>query len=125
MHADDFLRFYVSEEKNFSQLNPNEVKSGAPVEDLAKDHSSPMPPEGAVVISICLTMVLAAAAFVFLKLRAVRRGKAETIKSCTQVPCRNCRYFTNNPYLKCAVNPFVALTEKAMDCSDYYPHDKH
>lgn len=36
-----------------------------------------------------------------------------------QVPCRKCRYFTGNFYLKCAVRPSDVLTKKAIDCSDY------
>jgi hypothetical protein len=42
-----------------------------------------------------------------------------TIKRFQKVPCRNCQYFTNNPYLKCAVNPGAVLTEEALKCSDY------
>lgn len=38
-----------------------------------------------------------------------------------QIPCANCQYFNNNPYLKCAVNPHDALTEKALSCTEYKP----
>ncbi len=37
-----------------------------------------------------------------------------------QVPCKNCRFFTNNHYLKCAVYPAVALTKQALNCSDFW-----
>lgn len=37
-----------------------------------------------------------------------------------QVPCKNCRFFTNNHYLKCAVHPAVALTKQALNCSDFW-----
>ncbi|MGL4619755.1 hypothetical protein [Chroococcidiopsis sp.] len=47
-----------------------------------------------------------------------------TIKRFQKVPCRNCQYFTNNPYLKCAVNPGAVLTEEALKCSDYRPGEK-
>lgn len=36
-----------------------------------------------------------------------------------QIPCRNCRYFTNSSYLRCAVHPKQALTQTAIDCSSY------
>lgn len=36
------------------------------------------------------------------------------------VPCYNCRYYSNNAYLKCPVNPSMVLTEQAKDCSDYH-----
>lgn len=35
------------------------------------------------------------------------------------IPCRNCRFFDNNYYLKCAVNPKIAMTQNAIDCPDY------
>ncbi len=36
-----------------------------------------------------------------------------------QIPCANCQFFTHNYLLKCTVNPKVANTEEAIDCSDY------
>ncbi|WP_310421778.1 hypothetical protein [Chamaesiphon sp. VAR_48_metabat_135_sub] len=38
--------------------------------------------------------------------------------------CRRCRYFSDNHYLKCALHPATALTEKAVDCRDYCPNSK-
>jgi uncharacterized protein HemX len=39
-----------------------------------------------------------------------------------RVPCRKCQFFVeNNPYLKCAVNPYTVLTKDAVNCSDYCP----
>jgi hypothetical protein len=37
----------------------------------------------------------------------------------TQVPCRNCQFFSNNFYLNCAVNATLVLTKEAINCSDY------
>lgn len=36
-----------------------------------------------------------------------------------KVPCRNCQFFSVNPYLQCAVHPSTVLTGKAADCSDF------
>ncbi len=33
--------------------------------------------------------------------------------------CYHCRYFGQNPYLKCALHPTTVLTEQATDCRDY------
>lgn len=49
----------------------------------------------------------------------VRVNQEITSRSSGQVPCRTCRFFTNNPYLKCAVHPSIALTKQAIDCTDY------
>ncbi|MEA5599557.1 hypothetical protein [Nostoc sp. UHCC 0252] len=36
-------------------------------------------------------------------------------------PCRNCHFFCNSSYLKCAVNPSAVFTEAAINCHDYHP----
>lgn len=52
------------------------------------------------------------------------KHKFSIIKHLDQVPCKNCCYFTNNPYLRCAVNPSIALTSEAANCSEYCPIKK-
>lgn len=42
-----------------------------------------------------------------------------TIEHFHKFPCRSCRYFEDNPYLKCAVHPDNALTVRSLNCSDY------
>ncbi len=36
-----------------------------------------------------------------------------------QIPCAYCKYFTDNPHLKCPVHPKIAMSEKAINCPDY------
>jgi hypothetical protein len=40
-----------------------------------------------------------------------------------QVPCSNCKFFTNDYTLKCAVHPAIALTEAAIHCPDFRSAD--
>lgn len=40
---------------------------------------------------------------------------------CSNYPCFGCKYFHNNDYLKCAVEPGKVLTENAINCSEYTP----
>ena len=40
------------------------------------------------------------------------------VKRLHQIPCANCRFFTNDFRLKCTVRPTCALTEEAINCSD-------
>ena len=47
-----------------------------------------------------------------------------SINSLHKVPCKNCRFFSYNYYLKCAVNPSAVLTEEAINCSEYSPSKK-
>ncbi len=41
------------------------------------------------------------------------------VKTLSLIPCRNCHFFSRNPYLKCALHPTIALSNKAKDCNDY------
>lgn len=41
------------------------------------------------------------------------------INGIKKVPCKNCQYYSNNHYLKCAVNPSLVMTEEAKECSEY------
>ena len=38
-----------------------------------------------------------------------------------QIPCSNCQFFTGDYQLKCALHPNTALSEEAIDCSDFCP----
>ncbi|MDX2097365.1 MAG: hypothetical protein SFW36_06275 [Leptolyngbyaceae cyanobacterium bins.59] len=62
--------------------------------------------------------------FIILKASSVQKNVQDTITpfNCSQkVPCRNCRFFNQNFYLKCAVHPTMVLTEEAKQCSDFDP----
>lgn len=57
-----------------------------------------------------------------LNLKKNVRNRLTTLQRVKQMPCANCRYFKNNPYLKCAVQPAKVLTQDAHNCSDYQSH---
>jgi hypothetical protein len=40
-------------------------------------------------------------------------------KQMHRVPCTKCRFFTQDYRLKCTVQPHIANTEQAINCSDY------
>jgi hypothetical protein len=40
-------------------------------------------------------------------------------KKMHQIPCSNCKFFTNDYRLKCTIHPLIANTEEAIDCKDY------
>jgi hypothetical protein len=35
------------------------------------------------------------------------------------IPCDRCTYFTGSRYLQCAVHPYSAFTEEAVECPDF------
>lgn len=41
----------------------------------------------------------------------------------SNLPCHKCVYFSQNHYLKCAVQPSIVLTEESMNCSDFCPQN--
>ncbi|MBD0337438.1 MAG: hypothetical protein ICV62_18280 [Cyanobacteria bacterium Co-bin13] len=49
---------------------------------------------------------------------AAREGITQA-KQMHQIPCADCRYFTNSHFLKCPINPMMALSEEAINCSDF------
>lgn len=64
----------------------------------------------------------------FIILRKVRNILEDkliiSVKKSQQLPCKNCKFYTNNHYLKCAVNPSIVMTEEAKNCSEYTPDKK-
>jgi len=50
---------------------------------------------------------------------AVLSGSRKKRKVKCSIPCRTCRFFSNNTHLKCAVQPTLVLTEQANNCPDY------
>jgi hypothetical protein len=50
----------------------------------------------------------------------LRRGYRQ-VRRMHSIPCTQCRYFTGDTLLKCAVHPTTALTEEAIDCPEFRP----
>ncbi|MGV2831896.1 hypothetical protein [Myxosarcina sp. GI1(2024)] len=60
----------------------------------------------------------------FLALKIMRSSQKAFayLKKLHQIPCSKCVYFTGKHYLKCSLNPKIALTEEAIDCQDFEPN---
>ncbi|MEB3179734.1 MAG: hypothetical protein VKL59_11965 [Nostocaceae cyanobacterium] len=70
----------------------------------------------------CVAISWASAFFLLIKLlKSVQYPATLKRNFLHQLPCKNCKYFCNNNYLKCAVQPDLVMTEQASDCSDYCP----
>ncbi|NJL02159.1 MAG: hypothetical protein HC838_17815 [Spirulinaceae cyanobacterium RM2_2_10] len=53
---------------------------------------------------------------------AASRDAIDHLRRLHQIPCTGCAYFTGCQYLKCTVNPSIALTEGAVACRDFAPN---
>jgi hypothetical protein len=53
--------------------------------------------------------------------RKYKTDYRNSFRTISQIPCKKCQYFSNNPYLKCAIRPLTVMSEEALDCPDYCP----
>jgi hypothetical protein len=72
----------------------------------------------ATLILVGLVMIVAIAAAIY-DLLPKRIQYLFSLNLRYKVPCYQCRYFSHNPYLKCALHPSTVLKELAVDCRDY------
>jgi hypothetical protein len=75
-------------------------------------------------IGLAFLVVALIVAAILLLFKHARFGKVLAERTFTpeafhKIPCRNCRYFSHNPYLNCAIHPSLVLTDQAIDCPDY------
>lgn len=76
--------------------------------------------EGALfIVPLCFLAIWAIAVSTVLDLPKRNQSAKLPFKSFKRLPCRNCEFFSSNPYLKCAIHPSAAMTEHAMNCPDY------
>lgn len=71
------------------------------------------------LVPLCFLMFWSMMAFLLTNGWKVAQHELHPFKHGHQMRCRNCRFFKDSPYLKCAVQPSVALTPEALDCPDY------
>ncbi len=56
---------------------------------------------------------------VFREMIALLHRALITTQRLHQIPCLKCQFFSGSHYLKCALHPTEAMTEAAINCSDY------
>lgn len=119
MYTDETLRRYTAKEKNFNETVASQTKP-----DGAKPDGVSTP--DAAVFSVPIALLVGCAVIFFMLFKkwiVIRHEIPFNVRQSHQIPCRKCRFFSGNHYLKCAIQPSVALTEKAIHCSDYCPQD--
>jgi hypothetical protein len=73
-----------------------------------------------------ITLIIAFTTFLILLFWIKKRaGKTVRVQSeysknqSSEIPCYKCKFFQDNPYLKCAIQPSIVLTKEALDCSEH------
>jgi len=125
MHTSELFRLYVSAQKSVHQSTLIEANLAKATDNNTK------PLDGDIhfvaVFLAHIAFIIVWGTFVFIisyackAVQDVVQNKDEIVstKHLQQHPCKSCQFFNNNSYLKCAVNPTTALTEEALNCSDY------
>ena len=77
----------------------------------------------ALISAFCLIVYLVSTVvcmslFVTRYLKRVAQERSMRQRS-SLFPCGNCRYFTGESQLACAVNPIAAMTTAALECPDF------
>ncbi|MEH2067527.1 MAG: hypothetical protein V7K47_05050 [Nostoc sp.] len=120
MYDNQILQTTVAANKNLHQVIPSEIKKQqTPTKELTiPDLAISLSPLGFIVGWVVFLTMLQ-------KIQSLLNSKvAFPITISHKVPCKNCRFYSNNNYLKCAVNPSIVLTEEAMNCSEYSPNKR-
>ncbi|MHC0062705.1 hypothetical protein ACWATR_07235 [Nostoc sp. UIC 10890] len=115
MHPNQIRQKTVVVDSNLEQGIRSEVKiDQAQMHEITiRDLAISLSPVGFIIGWIGFFLILQ-------KIRAFLDEKMVlSINSVHKLPCKNCRFYSNNHYLKCAVNPSIVLTEEAMSCSEY------
>jgi hypothetical protein len=72
-----------------------------------------------ILVPLCFVLAWSLVALTMWQLVAVTRDGMKRARVMHQIPCAGCRYFTNSHLLKCPLHPKTALSEAAIDCTDY------
>jgi hypothetical protein len=105
----------TSSERNFNQVTLSESKL-----DEAKPET--LTPLSGGMLWVSLAFVLGWIVFLLRVLgmrMVVQKEMDELLVSVDKVPCKSCRFFSNNHYINCAVHPSIVLTKQARNCPDY------
>ncbi|MBE9143718.1 hypothetical protein [Planktothrix mougeotii] len=71
------------------------------------------------LVPICFVLAWGFVILIVWSIGAAMRDTVRRAKQMHQIPCANCIFFTGNYYLKCPVQPKIALSEAAINCPDY------
>jgi hypothetical protein len=89
----------------------------APVDRISTP--SPQPDGSLVLVPLCFIAIWVGLIYVIADTWKFNRKETKISRELAQLPCKKCQFFSNNHYLKCAVNPSVVMTHAANECQDY------
>jgi len=131
MHISELFRLDVSAQKSVQQSTLIEAQLTKPTHNDIKPHEGDIPFVAVFLAHISFMIIWGLVLFIFSYASKAVQDSAQNavqdkdeivnLKHLQQHPCKKCQFFNNNHYLKCAVQPAIALTQEALNCSDYSP----
>jgi len=129
MDKKEFIKQSTTEGKNNNEVTGSKASQDSVLIEeklngeklYEKNYDVVKMPESAFYFSIYLLALIGW--LIFLRLsnsRKILKNRSTTLQYFSQIPCRTCRFFTNNQYLKCAVHPSTVLKQQAINCPDYW-----
>src|SRR5690349_15923100 len=104
-----------------TRINTIETQTDINSPDAISPHNS-APSDGTTFVPVGFVTVWTIIIVVYFVVSKATREIVRDVSTSlypANVPCRHCRFFNNNPYLKCTVRPTIAMTGEAINCSDY------
>lgn len=123
MQFSEIRQFYVSAETSVHQSSQIEATPMKATHNELKTKDGDIPVAVVFLAPICFIIVGAFFWVIIANTLKITQNKNGilNLNHLQQYPCRNCRFFNDNNYIKCAVHPSAALTKQALNCSDYQP----
>ncbi len=120
MNSNEFIQLYLAVNNSITRTSASNTRgeNQRTLETTTSDHIMFWGVAGFVICWAAIFFMLSK------RVRVTRKEVAITIQPSHQIPCKNCKFYSNDPHLKCAVNPSVVLTEQAVDCADYSSKEK-
>ncbi|HLO89288.1 MAG TPA: hypothetical protein VK203_30370 [Nostocaceae cyanobacterium] len=117
MYVEQILQTKIAAINKLYQIKQSEVKR-----DQVQHNNFNFPDLAISLAPLSFVLIWAIFLLILQKIRSNLDDKVVlTINGLQKVPCKNCQFFANNHYLKCAVQPHLVMTEEAVNCSEYLP----
>ena len=68
---------------------------------------------------ICIIIAWSMVALGIWQVVAATRDGVQRAQTMHRIPCADCSFFTNQAVLKCPLHPNQAMSEEAIDCTDF------
>ncbi|QSJ14907.1 hypothetical protein JYQ62_23945 [Nostoc sp. UHCC 0702] len=119
----ELVKTYIYAEINVNQSTLIEVNLIGITHNYTKSKDGDIPTAIVFLAPICFIIVGAAFLFIISQFLEITQNKKDifNIDCMKECPCRRCKFFVDNNYIKCAVNPSIVLTKQAINCSEYQP----